>query len=177
MWEQFVAAADAPNDLEASVLAELRLDCEAWRDVQRAALGRLHAPRQVDPAAQRRVLDRFRRQRGLWRRADLDAWLTANALDAAALEHLLCREATLDAEAASRKIDAPVCHARSPAAERAVLVLLQMVRTKQAALTDAPPPPLEPHRQAVLDWYFEHRLGLMRPPSLAAFLTEAGWAG
>jgi hypothetical protein len=54
-------------------------------------------------------------------------------------------------------------------------LLLQMVRTKAAALTDAPPPPLEPHRQAVLDWYFEHRLGLMRPPSLAAFLTEAGW--
>ena len=158
MWEQFVAAADAPNDLEVSVLTELRLDCEAWRDVQRAALGRLHAPRQVDPAAQRRVLERFRRQRGLWRRADLDAWLTANALDAAALERLLRREATLDAEAASCKStlqSAMLDHLRLTGR----FSVLQMVRTKEAALTDAPPPPLEPHRQAVLDWYFEHRLG------------------
>ena len=176
VWEQFVAAADAPNDLEASVLTELRLDCEAWRDVQRAALGRLHAPRQVDPTAQRRVLERFRRQRGLWRRADLDAWLTANALDAAALERLLRREATLDAEAASCKSTLPFAMLDHLRLTGRFSVLLQMVRTKEAALTDAPPPPLEPHRQAVLDWYFEHRLGLMRPPSLAAFLTEAGWA-
>ena len=27
----------------------------------------------------------------------------------------------------------------------------------------------------MLDWYFEQRLGLMRPPSLAAFVAEAGW--
>ena len=175
VWEQFVATADSPNDLEASVLTELRLDCEAWRDVQRAALGRLHAPRQVDPTVQRRVLERFRRQRGLWRRADLDAWLTANALDAAALERLLRREATLDAEAASCKSTLPLAMLDHLRLSGGFIVLLQMVRTKAAALTDAPPPPLEPHRQAVLDWYFEHRLGLMRPPSLAAFLTEAGW--
>ena len=73
------------------------------------------------------------------------------------------------------QIEAAVRDARSPAAERAVLCIVANVRTKEAALTGAPPPPLEPHRQAVLDWYFEHRLGLMCPPSLAAFLTEAGW--
>ena len=175
VWEQFVAAADAPDDIEASVLAELRLACKAWQDVQRAALGRLHAPRPVDPAAQRRVLDRFRRQRGLWRRADLDAWLTANALDAARLERLLCREATLDAETAGRAATlgfAMLDHLRLTGR---FSELLHAVRAKHAALTDVPPPPPEPHRQAVLDWYFEQRLGVMHPPSLAAFLAEAGW--
>ena len=175
VWEQFVAAADAPDDIEASVLAELRLDFKAWRDVQRAALGRLHASQPVDPAAQRRVLDRFRRQRGLWRRADLDAWLTANALDATRLERLLCREAALEAEAASRAATLRFAMLDHLRLSGRFSELLHEVRAKQAALTDAPPAPPEPHRQAVLDWYFEQRLGVMHPPSFAAFLAEAGW--
>ena len=57
VWEQFVAAADPLDELEADVLTELRLDCRAWREVRRAALGRLHGPRPVEPAALRKVLD------------------------------------------------------------------------------------------------------------------------
>jgi hypothetical protein len=175
VWEQFVAAADPLDELEADVLTELRLDCRAWREVRRAALGRLHGPRPVEPAALRKVLDEFRRERGLWRRADLDAWLAANALDAARFERLLCREAALNAEAAGRNTTLPFAMLDRLRLTGRFSDLLRAVRTKQAALTDAPPPPLEPHRQAVLDWYFEQRLGLMRPTSLAAFVAEAGW--
>ena len=96
-------------------------------------------------------------------------------LDATALERLLCREATLDAEAVSCRSTLPFAMLDHLRLSGRFSVLLQMVKTKAAALIGAPPPPLEPHRQAVLDWYFEHRLGIMRPPSLAAFLTEAGW--
>jgi hypothetical protein len=175
VWEQFVADADSPDSTGASVLAELRLDPKAWQDVQRAALGRLHAPRRVDPTAQRRQVERFREQRGLWRRADLDAWLVANALDTSRLERLLCKEAMLEAEAARRGSElqsAMIDHLRLTGRFAG---LLRDIRKKQAALADAPAPPSGPHRHAVLDWYFEQRLGTMRPASLATFLAEAGW--
>jgi hypothetical protein len=175
VWEQFVADTDVPDGIEVQVLAELRLNCKAWRDVQRAALGRLHPLRRVDPVLQREQLERFRQQRGLWRRAELDAWLAENALDAARLERLLCHEATLDTEAASRGTplqSAMLDHLRLT--DR-FADLRRTVQAKQGVLADAPPPPPDPYRQAVLDWYFEQRLRVMRPRSLAAFVREHGW--
>jgi hypothetical protein len=177
VWEQFVAEEDAPHGAEASVLAELRLDPVAWRAAQRAALGRLRAPQPADPAVMRRQLERFRRERGLWRRTELDAWLAANALDAAGLERLLRLEASLDSAAISRGATLQAAMLDHLRLTGGFAVLLRAVTAKQAVIADGPPPPSEPHREAVLDWYFEQRLGVMRPVSLADFLLEAGWQG
>jgi hypothetical protein len=175
VWQQFVAEADVPDHSETLVLNELRLDPKAWHEVCRAALGRLHPTQSVDAAAERRQVERFRQQRGLWRRADLDAWLEANALDVARLERLLRHEASLD-----------YLVAQGGAALRAAMLdylrltnrfasLWQNVNAKVVALADAPLPPAEPHRTAVLDWYFEQHLGMRQPAALATFIADIGW--
>jgi len=175
VWQSFVAEADAPDDAESRVLDELRLDPEAWHATRLAALGRLHAARPAGVPAERRQMERFRRRRGLWRRADLDAWLAANALDAPRLERLLRHEAALHDAAAKS----------GPALDAAMLdhlrlngrfaELLRTATARDTALADAPPLPPEPRRSAVLDWYFSQRLGTLPPASLDAFIADLGW--
>ena len=97
VWEQFVRAAPAPEEADALVLEELRLDPPARLAAERAALGRMVAP--IEPADIAETLDRFRARQALWRRADLDAWMQRNGLGTAALERILHREAALDAAA------------------------------------------------------------------------------
>jgi hypothetical protein len=109
-WRRFVAQCDA-DDTDAldpaarRVLEQLRRDPGAWHACVRAVLGRLPPPSggtlveaELPP---HRALDRLRRERGLWRRTDLLAWMAANALDEAGLERLLLREAELDRAAAA----------------------------------------------------------------------------
>jgi hypothetical protein len=175
VWQQFVAEADPPDDTEALVLDELRLDPLAWQAARRAALGRMHATPSHSHAAERVPAERFRQQRGLWRRADLDAWLAANAFELPRLERLLRREAALDAAIAgsgAALIRAVLDHLRL-SGEFATLI--SVARTKQSVLADAPPPPAEPQRAAVLEWYFAQRLGTLHPASLKNFVREIGW--
>ena len=108
VWEQFVAAADALDELEASSPdgAAPRLQGLAGRSASGARAPACDRDRSNPPHCAECSIE-FRRQRGLWRRADLDAWLAANALDAARFERLLCREAALNAEAASRNTTLP----------------------------------------------------------------------
>ena len=99
VWEAFTRDAAAARDLPdaetaARLLDELRRDPAAWRAALNAALpwdepdggaADLHAE-----------LGHLRRERELWRRADLDAWMRAHALSPASLETLLRRQAAVD---------------------------------------------------------------------------------
>jgi hypothetical protein len=175
VWEQFVHAAAAPDAADALVLEELRLDPPARLAAERAALGRMMAP--VEPADMAATLDRFRARQALWSRAELDAWLQRNALDAAGLERLLRREAALDAAAqqGGPQLHAPMLgHLRLTGQFSG---LLERARAKQAALAgrDAAPP-AGPASAAVLDWYFARRLGEPLPRSIAVWAREQGWA-
>lgn len=96
VWERFMAAARDETPEEAAVLARLARDEAAWRAAARDALGRM-AALDGSPGDARAALDRFRRDRGLLRRADIDAWLAANGITAPELERLLREEAALDA--------------------------------------------------------------------------------
>jgi hypothetical protein len=102
-WHDFVTAPTPLNAEEALVLEEARTGAEDWDDIIRAALGRLHAtaaaPAPLDGGA-RRALDQFRLKRGLLRRADLDAWLAANAATLAWLIRAMEDEAAMTAAAA-----------------------------------------------------------------------------
>jgi hypothetical protein len=103
-WRRFVSRCDADETAALDpaawrVLEKLRRDPDAWRACARAALGRGPSPATgaiVPAETPHRALDRFRRERGLWRRSDLLAWMEANALDEAGLERLLRREDELD---------------------------------------------------------------------------------
>jgi hypothetical protein len=132
-WRRFVSQCDA-EDAEAldpaarCVLERLRRDPKAWRACARAVLGRLPpagsgtmAEGEMPP---HRALDRLRRERGLWRRSDLLAWVEANGLDEAGLERLLLREDELDraaAEAPAGLLRAMADHLRLSGAFAAIL--------------------------------------------------------
>ncbi len=177
VWEQFIAECDMLDAAERIVLDELRLDPAAWRAAARAAVGRREAIGDVASAALHAQLDRFRQERGLWQRAELDAWLAANALDGMGLERLLRHEMTVDATAARAgpaQGRAMVDHLRI--ADR-FAPLLRRARAKAAATAAMPQPPGGPHQQAMLEWYFERRLGRPAPASVASYATDAGWSG
>jgi hypothetical protein len=175
VWEQFVRAATPPDVADALVLEELRLDPPAWLTAERAAQGRMVTPMDVPDIAA--TLDRFRARQALWSRADLDAWMQRNALDAVGLERLLRREAALDAaaqQAGPELIAAMLEHLRLAGQ---FSKLLDRARAKQAALAgrDAAPP-AGPAAVAVLDRYFSGRLGEPLPRSVAAWARAHGWA-
>ena len=105
VWERFCReeqARGAPLDAAAvAVLDELRLDPAAWLAASLAVCDR--SGDDATAAVLHDRLDRFRRARGLWHRADLDGWMAANAVDPPGLARLLRLEA---AEARRR------CHPR-----------------------------------------------------------------
>jgi hypothetical protein len=182
VWERFIAECDAPEcdalDADESVvLDELRIDPVAWRAAVHAAIGRRQAVGDVASGPLQAQFDRFRRERGLWQRAELDAWLADNALDAAGLERLLRHETTLDATASRAGGSlgkAIVDHLRIT--DR-FASLLRRARAKEAATAAMPPQPRGPHQQALLEWYFEQRLGRPTPAAVGTFAVEAGWRG
>jgi hypothetical protein len=174
VWEQFVRAAATPDPADTLVLEELRLDPPAWLAAERAVLGRMVAP--ADPADMAATLDRFRTRQALWSRAELDAWLQRNALDATGLERLLRREAALDAAAQQ---GGPELHAAMLEHLRLTgqfSKLLERARAKAELAGRDAAPPAGPTSAAVLDWYFARRLGEPLPRSIAAWAREQGWA-
>jgi len=176
VWEQFVRAAAAPDEADELVLQELLLDPPARLAAERAALGRMTAP--TEPPDIAATLDRFRARQGLWSRADLAAWMQRNALDAAALERILQREAALDAAAQQGGPELQTAMLEHLRLAGQFAPLLEQARTKQAALADwATTPPGGPAMAAVLDWYFTGRLGEPLPRSIEAWARAQGWAG
>ncbi len=133
-WQRFVAQCEA-GEVDAldpparRVIERLRRDPEAWRACARAALGRLPPASGGTPVAAEvpphRALGKLRRERGLWRRSDLLAWMAANALDEAGLERLLLREDQLDrvvaAEAPAGLLQAMADHLRLSGTFAAIL--------------------------------------------------------
>jgi hypothetical protein len=162
VWERFVATEPAATLGEDArlVLEELRLRPQEWRRALLAGLGRLRALGEAPaaaPQAVRRELDALRRREGLARRADLDGWMEANALDAAGLERLLTGQAALQSELAAPPpglMEAMLDELRL--AGRFAL-LLARGRRKQAAVPQHPP--AGPAAQAALAWYAKTRLG------------------
>jgi hypothetical protein len=174
VWEQFVRVAAVPDEADALVLEELRLDPPARLAAERAALGRMVAP--VEPSDMAAILDQFRTRQGLWNRADLDAWMQRNALDTLAMERILQREAALDAAAQLAGADLRTAMLEHLRLAGRFESLLERARAKRAALCDrAAVPPAGPATAAVVDWYFT-RLGQPLPRSVAAWAREQGWA-
>jgi len=105
VWERFVTEAERGASEDAGLVLEaLRRDPDASRQALRGGMERQCALRdapEVEPAAVRAQLSRFRQERGLARHADIEFWMAANGMDAAGLARLLREEAALDALAES----------------------------------------------------------------------------
>lgn len=194
-WERFRAAEDARgpaaalSPVDAAVLEELALDPDAWRETERAALGRLPprpgSPRDgaatdAAPAAAGQALTRFRRARGLVLRADLDAWLADNGLDAAGVLRLAVAEAALDARAVRRRPElAPAMVDELRVSGRYAELRRRSEAKREALLAQGTadgegPGGLALHLAAV--WYFEQRLRRSVPHPLAAHARSVGFA-
>jgi hypothetical protein len=158
VWDDFVAgAARAASDEESLVIGELRLRPAAWTDAARAGLGRLHAAASVPPPpdSERAAFAGLRGRLGLARRADVDAWLDANAAGPPVLARLLHDEAALAAA-----LDAPPPGLDAAIADHLRLTgqfagLLARARAKQAALSGRPAPAAGPELDAALAWFDE----------------------
>jgi len=94
----------------------------------------------------------FRAERGLARRADLDAWLADNAMTEADLSRLLREEAALAGGLSDVPPAAIADHLRLAGA---YAPLLRRARAKQAALAGVPPLPPGPAADAALIWFAE----------------------
>jgi hypothetical protein len=178
VWEQFVNASKAKeddqlDDVAASVLDELRLDPAGWLSALRAATGRLSASagHQTNIAAQ---LDRFRHERRLWQRADLDAWLNENALDESGLARLLRQEAAWEATPSPPGVAAAMIDHLRLTGQFAVL--LKRARAKHAALGSLRHHGAGSHEiQIAMDWYMQERIGAIGPGASAELLRRQGW--
>ena len=97
-WESLHRRVAISEELE-EVLDELRLRPARYRAVRRGALAR-HLAAQSFPApaeaARGREVERLRGRLALWRRADLEQWRTARALDEAGFGELAAEEALLE---------------------------------------------------------------------------------
>jgi hypothetical protein len=132
--------------------------------------------------ALRSTLVSIRSALGLFTRAQLNAWLARNDLDAASLERLV-EDLTL-----SQKI----CRCWEPGLDTEVLNELRLdgnydrlaerARIKQHALAAAGVDAIEPtasglELMALRQWFFEKRLGERIPDDLDAFARDLGFDG
>ena len=186
LWAQFVEAAErrasaAPEALDRLVLDELRLDPDAFAETHQHATMRAAAlqgglPRDPSATEKRRALDRLRQRQGLWTRGDLEAWVQAAGLDGHGFERLIAAEAALEASAGEDV----------GAVETAMLDLLRLdgrfpslaerARDKAERLSDAGVSESKPWDDtALVDWFFEDRLGRPAPADPAALASRLGY--
>ncbi len=188
LWAQFVEQAeDAAAPLgaeEGRVLDELYLDPELYAALRRLAVLRLQlqAPEPsppLDDGSRRAALDRLRWRHGLLSRAALEAWAADCDLDREGLDRLLAYEAAVESRARSA----------GPALAGALLDVLRSeghypalaarARDKQERLEKADGGNTAPSAlssDALVDWYFETRLGRAAPSDIVASARELGFA-
>lgn len=192
LWDQFVsrsAEAEAGRSPSAErILDELRIEGpDAYWSVETRALLRMIAssgaarPAELSGEAARATLAAIRSRLGLFARADLDRWMSANDLDAASMERLVQDEGRLEAlrERFGRSIDSALLDELRLGGGYARLA--ERARKKEGALAasglwgDAGGS--AGVRSAALRlWYFEKRLGRPMPDEVADFARKVGFA-
>jgi hypothetical protein len=190
LWDEFVArAAEAagPGGSVATqrILDELRLEGpEGYRRVEARALLRAIARSggRAEPVAREAESDwlaRFRNERGLYSRADLDRWMSANDLEPAALEALIRDETQIEAlrDRFGRALESFLVDALRLAGDYPRLA--ERAQRKHEALATAGQTEARPTGfagAALRLWWFETRLRRSAPDDVAAFAARLGFA-
>jgi hypothetical protein len=177
-WHDFVTTPEPLTTEEMLVLEEARLCLEEWHDLARAGLGRLHtigsapAPSSEDV---RRAYDQFRVKHGLFRRLDLDDWLSSHAATPEGLKRFMADEAAIAASLAPPRpgLDAAiVAHLRLTDRFSGLLDRAIAKRAKVAALQPPLPGPL---LDAALSWYGGQVAGNGRVAAWKVWGSEAAF--
>ncbi|MDH3597521.1 MAG: hypothetical protein OEM93_22010, partial [Rhodospirillales bacterium] len=186
-----LASEPAPDGralLRKRLFDDLRLDADGFERATKQALLRLLALREYDrhrlaaPREQGSVsVKRFRAERGLFGRRDLDRWLAENDTDLAWLERSLEEEAKLEALQTMAR----------PLLDRHLLAglrlsgeyrrLAERAARKENALAglgldDPEPGTVGPSPASLLAWYFERRLQQPIPEDVVAVARRMGFA-
>jgi len=191
LWDLFVARSAnveaAPSPSAQRILDELRIEGpDAYGQVETRALLRTVAasgatrPAELPGEAARATLAAIRSGLGLFARADLDRWMSANDLDPASMERLVEDEARLGAlrQRFGRSVDSALLDdlrlsgAYARLADRAL--------KKEEALVVLDPSggagaPVGIRSAALRLWYFEKRLARPMPDDVAEFARRVGF--
>ena len=190
LWDEFVArAAEAAGPggsfVTERILDELRLEGpEAYAQIEarallRAVTGGGARAEQAAREAESDWLARFRSERGLYARADLERWMSANDLEPARLEALIRDEAAIDAlrDRFGRALDSFLIDALRLAGDYPRLA--ERARRKHETLATGSQIEARPTGLAAAAsrlWWFERRLQRDVPDDVAAFATRLGFA-
>jgi hypothetical protein len=190
LWDVFVsrsALTDQPKSSAAAelVLDELRLEGpETYQRREAQALLRFltsggSPAEDVSHEAARDWLARFRAERALYGRADLERWMSTNDLDAPELEALIKDGAKIEAlrDRIGRSIDAHLLDALRLSGDYPRLA--ERARRKQQALAAAGQSAARPNAlesAALRIWRFEKRLGKPVPDDLPSYVARLGFA-
>jgi hypothetical protein len=190
LWGVFVARSALTDGPSASASAELVLDelrlegSETYQRTEAQALLRFltssaSRAEDVPHEAARDWLARFRAERGLYGRADLDRWMSANDLDPPELEALIKDEAKIEAlrDRIGRSIDAYLLDALRLSGDYPRLA--DRARRKQQALAAAAQSAARPNAlesAALRIWRFEKGLGKPVPDDLGPYVARLGFA-
>ncbi len=169
------------------LLDEVRLDADTFRQASQWALFRLLALKESDRQSLgvggedlRDTINRFRAERKLFNRKDLDRWLAENDLNLEAFERLMEDEARFEA-----------LKSLGPVLDRYFLDHLRVsgdyarfaerVRGKQQLLASMGLEEPEPQDIGITPaqlraWYFETRLGRPIPDDIDRFVRELGFS-
>lgn len=177
---------DGTSLARARILDELRLQGDVFRAAIRRATLRFLALReadrrrmQIDTHAQLAKMTDHRKQRALFRRVDLDDWLSHNQMDISEFEGLMMDEVRVEA----------VSRLSEPALNEHLIAelklggeyarLVERARHKHDALTRVGCTHPEPDETGLnpiqlVAWYFEKRLGQPMPDDMDAYVQELG---
>jgi hypothetical protein len=189
LWDVFVARSALTDQPKASaaaglVLDELRLEGqEIYQRTEAHALLRFltssgSPAEDVSHEAARDCLARFRAERALYARADLERWMSMNDLDTPELEALIKDEAKIEAlrDRIGRSIDAHLLDASRLSGDYPRLA--DRARRKQHALAAAGQSAARPNAlesAALRIWRFEKRLGKPVPDDLPSYVARLGF--
>jgi hypothetical protein len=189
LWDEFVARAGEVADPSVSIaeriLDELRLEgpgaygrTEARAMLRALAWSGTRAER-VARQAESDWLTRFRSDRGLFSRADLDHWISVNDLKPAELEALVRDEAAIEALRGrlGRGVDSFLIDALRLGGDYPRLA--ERASRKREALATAGQAETRPSgldSTALRLWWFEKRLRQAVPDDIAAFAARLGFA-
>jgi hypothetical protein len=193
LWDQFIArstdAAGASSPSAQRILDELRIEGpDAYERVETSALLRMVAgegaarPAGLSRDETRAALSKVRDKLGLYTRADLDRWMSANDLDPVSMERMIVGQARLEALRRSfgRSIESALLHelrikgAYGRFAERAQKKEEVDVARDRSHGGD---PPKGLLNATLRLWYFEKRLGSPMPDDLEDFARRMGFEG
>ncbi len=194
MWDKVVAfssqgagRADASMTAEESaVLEELRLDAKGYERARDLAVLRklvdreaLREGMEVDHASKVAAMQRFRETNSLFRRAELDRWLSEHEMGVEGFEDLMVQEALLDwmrTAFAAELDDWLLAEARINGSYAS---LSGRAGDKQRFLARGDSPGVDSNANSPLQlraWYFETRLDREMPSDMESFARSLGFA-